>query len=146
MRSGFAMLVGQTSRQWRRAVDRQLQPFGLSEAAWRPLLHLARAPAPLRQKELAQALSLDHSSVVRTLDALQAAGFIERREEDADRRAKAILLTEAGRAIVEQVEAVSHSVWNETLTGLSDEDIRTAHRVLDRICRTLAETPEAPLP
>jgi MarR family transcriptional regulator for hemolysin len=142
LRGSLAMLIGQASRQWRRAVDRRLQPFGLSEATWRPLLHISRATSPMRQKDLAQALSLDHSSVVRTLDALQAAGFIERREADQDRRAKAILLTTPGRAIVGQVEAVSRQVSDETLAGLTGPEIEAARRVLDRICRTLAESLE----
>ena len=138
MRNGFAILLSQTARQWRRAVDRRLQPYGLSEATWRPLLHLARAGAPMRQKELAASLGLDNSSVVRTLDALQAAGLTERREDQDDRRARAIVLTEGGHAIVEQVEQVARQVRTETLAGLTDPELETAYRVLDRICQTLA--------
>jgi MarR family transcriptional regulator for hemolysin len=146
IRSRLAMLIGQVTRQWRRAVDRRLQPFGLSEATWRPLLYLARAAAPMRQKELAASLGLDSSSVVRLLDALQAAGFIERREEEADRRARTILLTPAGRALVEQVEEVSRQVRNETLAGLTEAEIEAAHQVLERICHNLAEAAEDPAP
>lgn len=136
-RAGFGMLVAQTTRTWRRAVDRRLQPFGLTEATWLPLVHLARAPAPLRQKDLAAALSLDGSSVVRLLDALQAAGLTERREEDGDRRAKAIVLTALGRSTVEQVEIVAKEVRDEALSALSDSQIAAATRVLDHICAQL---------
>jgi MarR family transcriptional regulator for hemolysin len=143
MRNGFAILLSQTARQWRRAVDRRLQPFGLSEATWRPLLHLARAGVPMRQKELAASLGLDNSSVVRTLDALQAAGLIERREDQDDRRARAIVPTESGHAIVAQVEQVARQVRAETLAGLTDPEVETAYRVLDRISQTLAEAEDA---
>jgi MarR family transcriptional regulator for hemolysin len=136
-RAVFGMLVAQTTRTWRRAVDRRLQPFGLTEATWLPLVHLARAPAPLRQKDLAAALSLDGSSVVRLLDALQAAGLTERREEDGDRRAKAIVLTELGRSTVAQVEIVAKEVRDEALSALSDSQIAAATRVLDHICSRL---------
>jgi MarR family transcriptional regulator for hemolysin len=139
LRGQFAMLVGQVARHWRRRLDRRLQPFGLSEATWRPLLHLSRAPAPMRQKALAASLGLDGSSVVRLLDALQAAGFIERREDGADRRARAIVLTDAGHSLVARVEDISRQVRNDILAGLLDEEIETAHRVLDRIGRVLAE-------
>ena len=96
LRDGFGSLVARAARQWRRAVDRRLQPFGLTEATWLPLIYLARAPAPMRQKDLAAALALDGSSVVRLLDALETSGHIERREEGADRRAKTITLTARG--------------------------------------------------
>src|SRR6185437_15651240 len=104
LRDGFGSVVARAARQWRRAVDRRLQPFGLTEATWLPLIHIARAPAPMRQKDLSASLVLDGSSVVRLLDALEAAGLIERRE-DADRRAKIIALTSQGLAIIDQVEA-----------------------------------------
>ncbi len=145
IRSGFGTLVAQTARQWRRAVDRRLQPFGLTEATWLPLLHLARAPAPMRQKDLAASLALDGSSVVRLLDALQAAGLIERREGDADRRAKAIALTALGRTTVDKVETVARQVRNEALSGLSDREIEAAYRALDQISRVLAPAAEEPV-
>jgi MarR family transcriptional regulator, transcriptional regulator for hemolysin len=140
--STFPSLIAQTGRQWRRAVDLRLQPFGLTEATWLPLLHLARAPAPMRQKDLAASLSLDSSSVVRLLDALQISGLVERREEAADRRAKTIILTALGQATVEQVEAVSSRVRQAALAGLTDDEIATATRILQQICRSLAQTIE----
>ena len=106
LRDGFGSVVARAARQWRRAVDRRLQPFGLTEATWLPLIYLARTPAPVRQKDLAASLVLDGSSVVRLLDALEAAGLIERREESADRRAKTITVTSRGLSIIDQVEAV----------------------------------------
>ncbi|HEY1934557.1 MAG TPA: MarR family transcriptional regulator [Acetobacteraceae bacterium] len=138
LRESFAPLIARAARQWRRAVDRHLQPFGLTEATWLPLIYLARAPEPMRQKDLAAALTLDGSSVVRLLDALQSSGLIERREEDGDRRAKIITLTGRGQRIIEQVEAASRQVRNATLTGLSEEELRVATRVLDLVCQNLA--------
>lgn len=140
LRDGFASLIARAGRQWRRAVDRRLQPFGLTEATWLPLIHLARAPVPMRQKDLAASLVLDGSSVVRLLDALETAGLIERREENADRRAKTIILTRRGLAIIDRVEAASREVRNAVLVGLSDDEIEIATRVLDLVCRNLAKT------
>jgi MarR family transcriptional regulator for hemolysin len=137
LRLGFGTLVSRVARHWRRAVDRQVQPFGLTQATWLPLLYLARAAAPMRQKELAAALTLDGSSVVRVLDSLQAAGLITRAEESGDRRAKAITLTAQGWAIIAQVEQASEAVRQRTLDGLSEAQLRLASAVLDRICENL---------
>lgn len=142
LRDGFASLIARAGRQWRRAVDRRLQPFGLTEATWLPLIHLARAPVPMRQKDLAASLVLDGSSVVRLLDALETAGLIERREGSGDRRAKTIALTPLGLSIIDQVEAASREVRNAVLVGLSSEDIEIATGVLELVCRNLARTLE----
>jgi MarR family transcriptional regulator for hemolysin len=142
-RESFASLIALVGRQWRRAVDRRLQPLGLTEATWLPLIHLSRVPTPPRQKDLAASLVLDGSSVVRLLDALSTGGFIERREESADRRAKVISLTARGLAIVDQAEAASRDVRDTALAGLSDNEIAIAAEVLQRIQHNLAMLPEA---
>jgi len=139
LRDAFASLIARVARQWRRAEDRRLQPFGLTEATWLPLLHIARAATPMRQKDLSASLVLDGSSVVRLLDALESAGLIERREENADRRAKIIGLTERGLAIIDQAEAASRDVRAAVLTGLSDDEIAAATRALDRVSLNLAQ-------
>lgn len=133
----FTTLVAQSARQWRRAIDRELQPLGLTEATWLPLLHLSRSPEPLRQKDLARLLQLDSSSVVRLLDALEAAGYIDR-AEGQDRRAKTLLLTEAGHAAVRQVEAVVDRVRAKYLGAVPERDLATAFRTLQRISALLA--------
>lgn len=143
LRSTFGSLVTQTARLWRRAVNKGLQPYGLTEATWLPLLRVARAGRPLRQKELAAALGLDGSSLVRLLDNLQAAGLIERHEEAADRRAKAIHLTEAGRAIVAQVESVATEVRARLLAGIADAELAQAAGVLQRILDELGSADDA---
>ena len=142
LRDNFGSLVARAARQWRRAVDRRLQPFGLTEATWLPLIYLARAPVPMRQKDLAAALVLDGSSVVRLLDALEKSGHIERREEGADRRAKTINLTTHGWSIIEQVETVSREVRNATLQGLKEDELAVATRVLDLVGQNLARQQE----
>jgi MarR family transcriptional regulator, transcriptional regulator for hemolysin len=142
LRDSFASLITQVGRQWRRSVDHRLRQFGLTEATWLPLVHIARAPGPMRQKDLAASLVLDSSSVVRLLDALETQGLIERREENADRRAKTIALTPRALSIIDQVESASREVRNATLTGLSTDDIASATRVLELVRKNLAQAQE----
>jgi len=142
-RNAFGALLGRTYRQWRRTADLRLQPFELTEATWLPLVHIARAPAPPRQKDLAASMFVDGSSVVRLLDSLEAAGLIQRKEGETDRRAKTIHLTPRGRAIADKVETVSRRVRSDALAGLSERDIETTMRVLQHICRVLEGEAEA---
>ena len=127
-------LIGLAARQWRRAVDLRLQEFNLTEATWLPLLRLAQAEGPMRQKDLAAILTLDTSSMVRILVNLETAGLIAQRADDGDRRAKAIEITNAGRALVRQVETISQDVENEVLNGIAGDDIAAMRRVLEQVC------------
>ena len=144
--AGLGAQIAQAARLWRRVVDHRMRPFGLTEATWLPLLHLARGSAAMRQKELAASLSLDSSSVVRLLDALETAGLIERREDGADRRAKAIVLTRLGRTTVAKVERIAQQVRGDVLIGLSADELATASHVLEHVCRMLAPLADEPGP
>ncbi len=83
---------------------------------------------------MAASLGLDGSSIVRVRDALEAGGLLARREDPEDRRAKALTLTPAGQAVVEQVEAVVREV---ALADLPPEEVIRACALLERICERL---------
>ena len=141
-RARFAPLVAHVSREWRRAVDGRLQVYGLTEATWLPLLRIARSEAPMRQNELAASLSLDGSSVVRLLDALESSGLVERCEDPADRRAKSLALTPRGRRTVAQVERVSQDIRDLVLGEVPDEDLTRSLRLLETVRDRLLRLPD----
>ncbi len=142
-RARFAPLVANVAREWRRAVDARLQVYGLTEATWLPLLRIARSEAPMRQNELAASLSLDGSSVVRLLDALESSGLVERCEDQADRRAKSLVLTPRGRRTVDQVERVSQDIRDLVLGEASGEDLARSLRLLETVRDRLLSLAEA---
>lgn len=129
-------ISGQINRQWRKALDRRLQPLGLTEATWLPLLYIARATEPLRQKDLAALMGLDSSSVVRLLDGLQTAGYIQRLE-GTDRREKIIHLTDAGRQTVSSVERVVHEGRRRLFRDIDVADLEITRSVLQQLLVTL---------
>ena len=142
-RTRFAPLVAHIAREWRRAVDGRLHVYGLTEATWLPLLRIARSESPMRQNELAASLSLDGSSVVRLLDALESSALIERSEDQADRRAKSLMLTARGRRTVDQVERVSQDIRDLVLGEVSDEDLARSLRLLETVRDRLLNLAEA---
>lgn len=135
-RRRFAVQLGQTSRLWRRVIDRELQPYGLTQATWLPLIYISRAAAPLHQKELADMIGLDASGVVRSLDSLQKQGLLERRE-GADRRYKEIHLTAAGQELVAKVENVANAIRTLALEGLTEPEIEQVSRLVDKVTGNL---------
>jgi MarR family transcriptional regulator, transcriptional regulator for hemolysin len=133
----FLPLLAQVHRQWRRLVDRRLQPLGLTEAMWLPLLHLARAAEPMRQVDLANSLSLDGSSVVRLIDNLEAAQLVER-VGGTDRRAKTIRLTPQGRSTVKRIEKIVTQTRAGVLGDVSERELAAAYALLERVAQAIA--------
>ncbi len=141
IRQVFGRRLSHAARQWRRAMDERLQPFGLTDATWLPLLHIAQGQHPMRQKDLAETLGIEGSTLVRLIDALDDSGLVERQTK-GDRRARVLHLTPRGRQRVTQLEAVAAQIREEVLAGVSDDDLRTTMNVIEHICAALAGGPE----
>jgi MarR family transcriptional regulator for hemolysin len=95
------------------------------------------------QTALAQAIGLDKTTMVVTIDALERAGLVERRTSSTDRRARVIAVTEAGRAKVAEGEEIVERIQDDVLSTLSPER-RTAF--VDALRQLAAERLCAPTP
>ena len=128
---GFRLVV--LARQWRHTIDQRLQDAGLTDATWRPLVHLYRRGDGLRQKDLAGLLGMDGSSLVRLIDLLAQAGLVERRDDPEDGRAKRLFLTEQGRERAAEVQGLLFQFETELLAGLDDQGIDALLKAFDLI-------------
>lgn len=125
-------LVG-LARRWRKALDERLASAGLSDASWAPLMHLHELGDGISQSELAAAVGLDGSSLVRLLDLLVEQGLIERRPHASDRRVKLVQLTVAGRQTVTSIRKRLGSVESALLCDVHPDDAQTMLRAFDSI-------------
>lgn len=121
------------ARRWRQTLDEHLATVGFSDATWTPLSYLARRGDDVSQKELAERMQIDTSSLVRLLDILEAKGEIERRPDPADRRAKRLFLTERGRAAFETLDRKLAILETEMLGDVTDEEVEALFSVFGRI-------------
>lgn len=129
----FGYQLAFAARRWRRELDEALGGFGLTDASWRPLVHLGRLGEGARQNDLARSLGIEGPSLVRLLDRLAAAGFLERREDPSDRRAKTLHLTDDGRRLVARLRAVVSDACVDLLEDIDEQDFAACMRVFDRI-------------
>ncbi len=74
--------------------------------------------------EVAASAGLSAPSACRTVDQLVRAGFVTRREDDADRRIKRIAMTRRGHDVVRRFTEVKRERLREFAAGLSDEERR----------------------
>ena len=70
------------------------------------------------QTALAQAVGLDKTTMVVTLDELEAAGLAERRPAAGDRRARIVAVTKAGERKVAQARRIVAGVQADVLASL----------------------------
>ena len=121
--SNILFHLARLTRRWRKALDLEVRSAGLTDATWRPLLHLHLLGDGIRQKDLAASVGIEGPSVVRLLDTLIAKGLIERSEDAADRRAKLLRLTPDGLKIVNRIHETVLALEREVLSPFSASEI-----------------------
>jgi DNA-binding MarR family transcriptional regulator len=88
-------------------VSRQLHglfgEFDVTAVQYSALVLVAASPG-IAQGELAAALAVERPRMVPVLDGLAARGLIERRPDPADRRTRRIHITEAGAALLRELQ------------------------------------------
>jgi len=96
-----------------------LAEIGLTPRGYCVLFHALEAERT--QIELAEISDLDKTTMVVTIDELERAGLAERRPSDSDRRARIIVVTEAGERAVTEGAKIADGVHRGVLDALTSD-------------------------
>ncbi len=128
----------------RRMRGRELHhPDELSYAQYGLLFGLSDG-GRMSARELAVAADVSPSTVTEMLDHLTASRLVQRIRSDEDKRIVLTSLTERGRALIEERRARYEPRWRAALDEFSEEELRTAGAVLDRVRQMFDELAEEP--
>jgi DNA-binding MarR family transcriptional regulator len=134
----FGFLIHDVSRLRRVVVDRALKPLGITRSQWWVLAFLSRRDG-MTQTALAADLDLTKVAVGGLLDRMEAAGFVERRADHQDGRARRVYLTRAGAKTVNTIRESVEAVELEILSRIPEEALEQAAETLRTLKETLLE-------
>jgi MarR family transcriptional regulator for hemolysin len=129
----FGFTLAEVSRLWRHVLDARLKPLGLSTARWVALVNLSAHPEGMTQNQLAIRVGIKGSTLVRQLDLLEADGWVERRGEPGDRRAKRVFLTAKAKPALASISRVGTDLRRELLQDASDAEMRACLALLEGV-------------
>jgi MarR family transcriptional regulator for hemolysin len=131
-------LLAQASHSLMTELTAAFEDVGVSPRGHSVLV--AAMDAEHTQTELAKIVGLDKTTMVVTLDELEAAGLAERRAADEDRRARVVTVTKAGERKVREAEKVADRIHAEVLEALPAGDRDALLDSLKRlVCGRLSE-------
>lgn len=135
----FGFIVNDISRLLRAEMDRRTAEagVGLTSGERRTLAHAARAGA-VRQNVLAERMGLEAMTLSAYLDRLEAAGFVQRRPDPTDRRAKLVHLTAAADDVLRAVVPVSAGLHADAARQILQKDWDRLLEQLKLVRETLA--------
>jgi len=141
----LSFLLDHTSHVLRTRMAAELAEIGLTARMHCVLVHALEEERT--QAQLAEIGDMDKTTMVVTVDALEAAGLAERRPSAVDRRARIIAVTDRGAEVAVRSQAIADRVHGEALAGLPEDERVVFLRAMDRLAAgPLAEPVETPTP
>ncbi|QDC09993.1 MarR family transcriptional regulator [Oceanicola sp. D3] len=115
------------ARQLARVFDEVFRPLNLTNGQFSLLMSLNR-PAPPRLTDLTGQLGMDRTTLTASVKVLERRGLMRQEPDEKDKRAKRLLLTADGRALLKQAVPI----WRETHARIeADLERITAHEMRD---------------
>ncbi|MFJ9370146.1 MarR family winged helix-turn-helix transcriptional regulator [Nocardia sp. NPDC101769] len=133
------LLLWQVTNRWQAAHRAALTPYGLTHVQFVLLASLtwltSRSGEPVTQRDLADHAATDPMMTSQVLRTLEHKGLLERRDHPTDRRAKSLIPTESGAALVNRAIGAVETCDREFFAPLGDRTPRftdSLHRLRDR--------------
>ena len=111
----------------------------LSPGVIKTLIRLSKVDG-VSMGDMARGIGVDPSYITALVDDLDARGLARREPAPDDRRVKIIVLTEAGRALAAQIDAVV-SVPPAAFAALTQPELRQFRDLLDKVLAAAGEVP-----
>jgi DNA-binding MarR family transcriptional regulator len=115
-----------------RELAQGLRDFGLRVPEWRALAALY-AKKRSTMSELAELATIDRTTLTRTVDRMQEAGWLERLADEADMRVTRLALTATGRRMFERIWPEVQRLNDLALAGLSSSQIELLKKILGQM-------------
>jgi DNA-binding MarR family transcriptional regulator len=109
---------------------RALDEVEVSIGQFKTLAMLAETDEDMTVNQIADAMALSLPAASRAVDGLAQRSYVERREDERDRRQKRVRIAPAGAAVMERVAAVRIEVLSRWLETLTEHDRERLHQAV----------------
>jgi MarR family transcriptional regulator, transcriptional regulator for hemolysin len=141
----FGFLLKDTSRRYVDRFEQRARSLGLTLPQCKVIVYLANNEG-ISQAQLAELTDLEPMTLVRTIDSLGSHGYLERRNDPADRRARRLYLLPKGKPLVDEVWRLADLTRREAFAGIPRKQADLMIESLERIQSNLASLEPLPMP
>lgn len=140
LKDSLGMLIYLASKSLERAAEYKIKSrSGLTQAQWKVILAL-NIFAGLSQKELAEKIYLDGSTLVPIIDRMEKSGLVERKPDPNDRRNNRIFLTKKSESTVDSITDIILQLRKEIYKDISQSKQETVRTILKKIINNADST------
>lgn len=117
----FGYVLLETARLLNKRFDQRARAIGLTRAQCHLLVRLVQHEG-INQARLAELAELEPISLARCLDRMEQAGWVMRRPDPTDRRARLLYMTDKAKPLFDEMLEIGAEVRAEALAGLPMTD------------------------
>ena len=132
----FGFILKNLERLYTKRFELLAQESSLTLPQCKALFHLSRNEG-ISQKRLAELAEVEPMTLVRILDRMESDGWVERRPDPNDRRARTLYVTSGAKPVLEQIDRLSTQMRSEALAGLSAEQRNHLMGLLEHVYQNL---------
>ena len=138
----FTGIINEISLAMTRIFNRRVKDVGLTRSQWQ-VLYLLYQHDGQTQTQLAETLTIAKPPLGKVVDRLEEDGWVERRDEPKDRRAKRVFLTEKVTPLIGPLEGIVDEIGDITTSGLSNSERKAFIKFLHIARQNLANEADA---
>jgi MarR family transcriptional regulator, transcriptional regulator for hemolysin len=141
----FGYVLKDTSKLYVQRFEERARELGLTLPQCKALVYLALSEG-ISQVELGNAAEIDPMSMVRILDRMELDGWVERRADPNDRRARRLYLKPKAKPLLEAVDRVASATRDEALAGFTQQEADLLIAALEKVRHNIASLQPLPEP
>ncbi|MCP1424535.1 MULTISPECIES: MarR family transcriptional regulator [Paenibacillus] len=134
--TGF--LIHRTDVKLTNYFTKQLKPYKVTPEQWSIISCLDMDKA-MTQKELAEAIDRDQTTVVRMIHSLERKGMVRRIVHDQDKRSHYLYLSSKGQEVKGKLLLTVKNAHDYVTRGLEHDELNQLKTILDKLYRNVQE-------
>lgn len=128
----FGFLLKDVSRLYVQRFEERAAVLGLTLPQCKALVHLAQREG-ISQAQLCESADIDPMTLVRILDRMESDGWLERRSDPADRRARRLYLKAKGKPLVNDIWQLADLTRGEAFAGIPRQETEHLIALLETV-------------
>lgn len=125
-----------------KSFEGRIEGMGLTRSQWRVLIALKRQDG-LTQTELADMVEMEKAPMGKLLDKLDRKGWVTRRDDPDDRRARRVYCTAKIERHLTGIAEAARAMFAEALAGMREDEVKSLIDRLQRMKRNLGCSDDA---
>lgn len=135
----YGFITGKVEQLFEVDFSKELAPYDINVKQYGVLIKIDENPNH-SQKEIAEELKIDRTTMVSFIDHLEALEYLIRTKNPQDRRSYCLTITEKGKHILEDCWGALEQSERKIITSLSDQEARLLKDLLIKIFKNQEES------